>query len=329
VRDADRLPPPRPAPGEGRSWWRRVIVSPIVRGLAILVVVVLASGCAGPGGPSTAPGDQPLVVVATTGVFADLVRQVGGEAVSVTSLVPNGGDVETYDPRPADVAAIAAARLVVMNGLGLDDWLDALLRNAGGNATVLRLAEGLTGVTYLRGENGTPNPHLWLDVRNAIRYVERIRDALIAADPTRAVVYREGADRYLSRLSELDGWIRASMAAVPASARRIVAFHDAFPYYAAAYGITVVGVIVPTPGQEPSAAQLAALVEAIRSQGVRVVVAEAQYRDQLARTLAAETGVTVTSDLYTDTPGPPPADTYEGLMRWDTERLVAAMEGRR
>jgi ABC-type Zn uptake system ZnuABC Zn-binding protein ZnuA len=119
------------------------------------------------------------------------------------------------------------------------------------------------------------------------------------------------------------------MAAVPASARRIVAFHDAFPYYAAAYGITVVGVIVPTPGQEPSAAQLAALVEAIRSQGVRVVVAEAQYRDQLARTLAAETGVTVTSDLYTDTPGPPPADTYEGLMRWDTERLVAAMEGRR
>jgi zinc/manganese transport system substrate-binding protein/manganese/iron transport system substrate-binding protein len=290
------------------------------------VTVAAAAACGGGTTPSPAQPGQ-LGVVATTTVFADLVAEVGGANVAVTSLVPKGGEVHTFDPSPSDVTALGDADLIVMNGLGLDDWLADLAAGAGVSAPLIRLAEDLQGVEYLAGEEDDEpvNPHLWLDVANGIRYAERIGAGLADADPTRAASYEAGTAAYVARLVELDGWVRAQIGAIPEADRRIVSFHEAFPYFARAYGLVIVGVVVEAPGKDPSAADIAALVDAIRASGARAVFSEAQFSPDLAAAIAEDAGVAVESDLYNDSLGDPPVDTYEGLIRWDVERIVEAL----
>jgi ABC-type Zn uptake system ZnuABC Zn-binding protein ZnuA len=297
------------------------------RSLALAgVVMALVAACGS--GPVATPGaGTPLRVVATTTVFADLVRQVGGPAVDVRSLVPKGGEVHTFDPTPSDVGRVAAADLIVANGLGLDDWLTGLSRDAGTKAPILRLAEDLPGVTYLEADGGTANPHLWMNVAYAAAYVARIETALTAADPSEASAFHAGATAYGTRLLALDGEIRSQLAAIPAPDRAVVSFHDAFPYFAAAYGIRIVGSLVASPGQDPSAGTVASLVDAIRTNGVHLILAEAQFSPKLAATIAAETGATVVTDLYTDSVGDAPVDTYEAMIRSDAERIRAAIGG--
>ena len=228
-----------------------------VRLPALLLGVLLATAACS--APPVASGDAGgrLQVVATTTLLADLVRQVGGSRVDVASLVPKGGEVHTFDPNPADAERLVRARLVIMNGLGLDDWLAGLIAKAGATASVVRLAEDLPDAAYL-GTDGAPlaagavaNPHLWMDVGYARGYVARIADALATVDPPGAAAYRTGAQAYDARLGTLDGWVRTTLAEIPAADRRIVSFHDAFPYFAAAYGLTVVGTVVGSgPGPE-------------------------------------------------------------------------------
>jgi zinc/manganese transport system substrate-binding protein/manganese/iron transport system substrate-binding protein len=278
-------------------------------------------------------------VVATTTVLADFVRSVGGTKVVVDSLVPKGGEVHTFDPTPDDIAKVADADLIVMNGLGLDEWLGDLATDAGAADTpVVELAEGLEGVTYLAGEEHEDeeeeegghadeafNPHLWLNVAYAQKYVEKVTEALKSADPTDAATYDSNAAAYQARLSELDAWARQQIESIPAENRKIVSFHEAFPYLAAAYGLEIVGVAVEAPGQEPSAGEIAALIDAIRAASVKAIFSEVQFPSDLVDRIAAETGATVEAELYNDSLGDPPVDTYEGLIRWDIEKIVAAL----
>jgi manganese/iron transport system substrate-binding protein len=298
--------------------------------IGALAVALLAGACGAgaPAGSSTpTPNPDAIPVVATTTVFADLVAEVGGPRVRVASLVPKGGEVHTFDPDPADIQNVAAAKLIVRNGLGLDDWLESLVRDAGTGAPVVTLGESLDGVNYIQGDNGAVNPHLWMDVAYTERYVDRIADALANVDPAGAEEYRRRATDYNATLARLDGSIRDRLAAIPPADRTVVSFHDAFPYFAAAYGLTIAGNIVNAPGQDPSAGQVAALVDAIRSSGVSAIFAEAQFNDALAVTISDETGVPVVTDLYDGTLGDPPADSYVGMMKWDADRIVSAITG--
>lgn len=290
--------------------------------VAALAWVVAA--CGSPSQDQSAPGK--LSIVASSTVFADLVTQVAGSTAAVSSLVPKGGDVHTFDPRPSDIEKLAGARLVVMNGLGLDDWLARYVTASGAaDATVLTLGVDLPGVDYLRGEDGATNPHLWMDVANARRYVDRIRDSLSAIDPAHATTFADNAAHYDRELEALDTTIRADLASIPAERRQIIAFHDAFPYFAAAYGLKVVGTVVSSPGQDPSAANMARLVDVIRDQHVRAIFTEAQFSPKLVRQIGDETGATVEGDLYDDTLGDPPVDSYLGMLRWDADRVLAAL----
>jgi len=241
--------------------------------------------------------------------------------------VPKGGDVHTFDPRPSDVRRVSTAGLIVRNGLGLDDWLTRLVEDAGTNATVLTLGEQLDGVQYLDGTGSTTNPHVWMNVAYGVKYVERIEAALAAADPQDASAFASGAAAYTAALTSLDQSIRARLAAVPAQNRVVVSFHDAFPYFAAAYGLTIVGTIIAAPGQDPSAGQIADLVAQIKASGAKAVFAEAQFNDALAQAIAGETGVTVVNSLYDDTVGNPPQDTYAAMMQWNADQVVAALAG--
>jgi ABC-type Zn uptake system ZnuABC Zn-binding protein ZnuA len=237
--------------------------------------------------------------------------------------VPAGADVHTFDPTPSTVVKVGAAKVIVMNGLGLDDWLDKVVTNAGGVQPV-KLGS-LSDVDLIQGEGG-PNPHLWMNVAYAEEYVDEIRAALSAADPGHAADYTRNASGYAQRLTDLDAWVRQQMDAVPAANRRVVTFHDAFPYFARAYGLEVVGVAVDAPGQDPSAAQIAALIGAIRVTGVKAIFAEGQFSPKLVEQLAAETGTKVVSDLFDDSLGNPPVTSYEAVIRWDVSHIVDALK---
>lgn len=297
---------------------------------AVLALLALAatlagvlSGCGSPGA-----ADNRLQVVSTTTVFADMVARVGGSRVESISLVPKGGEVHTFDPTPSDVRHLVEAGLVVRNGLGLDDWLANLARDAGTKAPIVALGENLPGVRYLGGNAAsgtTPNPHLWLDISYARLYVSRIAESLSTADPAHAAEYRERAGAYDAELAALDAETRSRLAAIPEADRTVISFHDAFPYFAAAYGLTVSGTIVEAPGQDPSASSVERLVSTIKREGIRAIFAEAQFNDALARAIAAETNAVVVSNLYTDTLGDAPLDSYVAMMRSDVDKVVAAL----
>jgi ABC-type Zn uptake system ZnuABC Zn-binding protein ZnuA len=171
------------------------------------------------------------------------------------------------------------------------------------------------------------NPHLWLNVAYAAKYAQRIAAALGAVDPGHAADYAAGLAAYGAVLDQLDATVRTTLAAIPEAHRTVISFHDAFPYFAAAYGIRIDGTIIDAPGQDASAGRVADLIRVIRANGVRAILAEAQFNDELARTIADETGAVVVSQLYTDTVGDPPQDTYVGAMTWNLEQVAAALGG--
>jgi ABC-type Zn uptake system ZnuABC Zn-binding protein ZnuA len=299
-----------------------------VRPAIVAVALALTFGaCQAANSPAPSGLDGRLTVVTTTTVFGDMVQQVGGDLVTATSLVPKNGDVHTFAPRPADIQAVAQAKLLVMNGLGLDDWLEKTITNASASGTpLIRLGVDLPGVEPLPGEEpGTQNPHLWMDVRYGEAYVDRIAAALKSADPANATRYDTQASAYRQRLEALDASVRSKIASVPEANRKLVTFHDAFPYYARAYGITIVGVAVAAPGQDPSAAYTAQLISAIRDAHVKAIFSESQFPTKLVDQLAAETGAKVVSDLYDDALGDR-VDSYEALITWDTDQLVSALK---
>jgi ABC-type Zn uptake system ZnuABC Zn-binding protein ZnuA len=290
---------------------------------AAAAVLVMATACAAPTG-SGQTGRTP--VIASTTVFADMVAQVGGDLVTVDSLVPANGDVHTFSPRPSDIQKLASAKLVVMNGLGLDDWLKDTITSVSSHAPIVELGPTLPGVDYLQGEDGPANPHLWMNVAYAQGYVDRIAAGLKQADPANAAAYDRQAAAYRQRLDDLDAWVRQQIGTIPAENRRFVSFHDAFPYYARAYGLEIVGVAVEAPGQDPSAAYTAQLIDAIRAAHVKAIFSEAQFPARLAQQLAQETGASVVAELFDDSLGDPPVTTYEAVIRWDTEQFVKALQ---
>jgi ABC-type Zn uptake system ZnuABC Zn-binding protein ZnuA len=288
-------------------------------GLAVACGASAAShGAASSGSPAA------LRVVTTTTIFADIVHQVGGDHVTVDSIVPAGVGPEDYEPRPDDARRISEAELIVSNGVGLDDFLDKIV-NAAGNATAERLVlgDGIPTVTV----NGEENPHFWLDPTLVERYyVPAIRDRLTKLRPDAAADFAAAADAYAEQLRKLDATNVEKIATIPREHRKLVTFHDAFPYFAEHYGFELIGVILENPGQEPSAADLAALVKKVRAAGVPAVFSEAQFDPKLAQTLADEAGIArVVTTLYNDALGPSPADTYIGLMTWDVDEIVEAL----
>lgn len=296
----------------------------ISRALATAMSVGLLLAACGPGAGASPNGTGGLRVIATTTVFADIVRNVGGNRVSVDSIIPAGAGPEDYEPKPDDAKKLADADLIVSNGVGLDDFLNGLVDAAGQHAAPrLVLGDGTPPIIV----NGEPNPHFWLDPVLVIdHYLPKIATALTKLDPADAATYEANRAVYASKLAELDTASKAKIETVPLANRKLVTFHDAFPYFARHYGFELIGVILANVGQEPTAADLAALVDTVKAAGVKAVFSEAQFSPDLARTLAEEAGVaTVVTTLYNDTVGPPPVNTYITMMEWNVDEIVKAL----
>jgi len=292
-------------------------------GISVVAIAVVTLACAAKDAPSTSPGAG-LRIVATTTVLADIVQNVAGDRATVVSIIPPGVGPEDYEPKPDDARALDGADLIVSNGAGLDDFLDRLISSGqGGETPRLVLGDGIPTIEV----DGEPNPHFWLDPSLVVEhYLPAITNALEKVDPDGATTYRANAATYAASVTAMDRDLQDEVATIPEANRKLVTFHDAFPYFARHYGFELIGVILPNPGQEPSAGELAALVDTVKSAGVHAVFSEAQFDPALAHTLADEAGITnVISTLYTDALGPAPADTYLGMMRTDMAAIVDAL----
>ena len=287
--------------------------------LALALALALLSGC----GSEAASGDAPRVV-ATTPIVADMARAVAGDRADVEQLLQPNTDPHDYEPRPGDVQAVADARLVLTNGLGLDDWAGGVVDRSGGDPEVVDLSERLP---VRRGDD----PHWFQDPRNARAAVERIRDALIEADPDGAQTYRARARDYLTELATLDESIQTCFEQVSPARRKLVTDHDAFGYFASRYGIDVVGAVIPgqTTQAQPSAADTKELADLIEREDVQAIFPEESLNPRLAEALADQTGVTAEHQLYGDTLGPEGSSgaTYVGMQRANADSMVRGFTG--
>ena len=283
--------------------------------LSIIPVLVVALAavvaCADSDDP---PAGEEIRAVASLEIFADLASNVGGDRVHVVSLLPSGADVHTYELPPSKVADVAQADIIFLNGLDLEEQVGEIART-NANGPVVELTEGLPVIDG--------NPHLWLDAQLAVGYVERIRDELTNIDPDGRTVYETNAAVYLEELTTLDLEMELAIATIPAESRMLVTFHDAYVYLAQRYGLEVVAVVAPSPGQEPSARDISDLSDAI--QGVPAVFKEPQFNADVLDLVAEEQGVPVfdlLSDAYVDGVG-----TYIQLMRFNMNQLMEGLGG--
>jgi ABC-type Zn uptake system ZnuABC Zn-binding protein ZnuA len=268
-------------------------------------------------------------VVATTTIAGDLVHNVGGERVEVDTLVPAGADPHGHEPRPSDAVAIAEAELVVKSGGDLDEWLDELIENAGGDAAEVTL---LDSVRTIRSDDEI-DPHWWQDPHNAILAVEAVRDALVDADPDGRRAYERNARAYIAELRALDDEIERCMRRVPPEKRKLVTTHDALGYFAERYDIEVIGAVIPSLSTQaqPSAKDVDALVEQIEDEGVEAIFPEAAVSQRLERSISRESGAEVGGELWTDSLGDEGsgAETYVDAMRANANALAEGMSGGR
>ncbi|HEV7911496.1 MAG TPA: metal ABC transporter substrate-binding protein [Methylocella sp.] len=268
-----------------------------------------------------------LPVVATFSVLADFASNVGGERIEVAALVGPNGDTHVYQPKPADAKELGAARLIVVNGLGLEGWIDRLIKASGAKAPVIVATKGIKPQQMREEGRVGLDPHAWQSIADAKIYVANIRDGLIAADPEGASAYRANANSYLGKLDALEKEVTAEIGKIPPGRRQIITTHDAFGYFGTAYGFRFIAPEGVSTETEASARDVAKIIRQIKAQKIPAVFLENVTDPRLMRSIAAESGATVGGTLYSDALSPPngPASTYVDMMRNNVRELAAAL----
>ncbi len=298
--------------------------------LALLGSIAACSANAPANTPTAPAGTHKIIVVATTTQVTALTKVVGGDKIDLTGLLKANVDPHEYEPTPEDVRTVAKAQVIIINGVGLENWLGKVIANSGTRAPVIDTSKG---VTLRKGDPAEPqgDPHIWFAVPNDVIMLHNIRDGLIQADPANADTYKANTAAYEKTLNDLDQYIQQQIASVPADNRKLVTNHDVFGYYTDRYGLAFVGSIIPSmdTNSEPSAQDLAKLVEAIKAQHVQAIFTESSINPNLANQIAQEAGVKVVNGaLYGDTLGPAGsgADTVDGMLKFDTDLIVSNLK---
>ncbi|WP_298242951.1 zinc ABC transporter substrate-binding protein [uncultured Bradyrhizobium sp.] len=265
-----------------------------------------------------------LNVVASFSILADFVRNVGGDRINLTTLVGADSDVHVYTPAPGDAKRIAAARLVIVNGLGLEGWLPRLVQSAGSKAIVVTVSAGIAPLKL----GSAADPHAWQSIPNVKIYVADIAKALAAANPDDAAFFSAQAQAYLDKLETLDREVREAVAKIPPERRKVISTHDAFGYFSAEYGIRFIAPLGVSTETEPSARDIAAIIGQIKAQKIPAVFLENISDDRLIRRIAAETGAKVGGTLISDglTGEKGLAPTYIDMVRHNIKALTSALD---
>ncbi|MDQ0304055.1 metal ABC transporter substrate-binding protein [Ancylobacter polymorphus] len=293
-----------------------------------------------------------IPVVASFSILGDFVKEVGGDRVSVTTLVGPNGDAHVFQPAPADAKKVASAQIVFVNGLGFEGWIDRLVKASGTKAEIVVATKGITPREMAdededdhaaqghkdhdhdhakKGEHdhdhGGTDPHAWQSVANAEIYVANIRDALIAADPAGKAAYEANASAYTAKLEALDAQVKAAMAAIPESRRRIITSHDAFGYFGAAYGVEFIAPQGVSTESEASAKDVARIIRQIKAENIPAVFMENISDPRLVKRIAKETQAKIGGELFSDalSDDKGPASTYIDMMKNNITQLSSAL----
>ncbi len=311
--------------------------------IVAVFLISLAYGCQVNPVPTPQVGEAGLIVLAAESFLADIAQNVAGERLTVETLLPAGLDPHAFEPTPKDVARIADSDILIVNGAGLEEWLENITEAAGGERLVIEASAGLTprhrssggacGASSQiaeGGHDGEGDPHFWLDPSLVIHYVENIRDGLSQVDPQGEDQYTLNADAYTARIMELDSWITSQVDQIPSDRRLLVTNHESLGYFADRYGFQLTGAILPSfsTAASPSAADLARLADCIRSTGAPAIFLETGANPQLAEQLAQETGIRVVTELYSHSITPPNgnAPDYLSMMKYNTQTIVNALK---
>jgi ABC-type Zn uptake system ZnuABC Zn-binding protein ZnuA len=337
----------------------------LIFGLVAVVIVSLSVACgdnSDDGDEGGADGNRPLVVATTTQIEA-LTREVAGDLVSLEGILPAGADAHEFEPTASDLVAIEGAQLILRHGIGLDEWLDDTIE-AGSSATVATVTEGIelqepalehaheeeeehaeedeTAEGGERADEGEAteedehaddeeglDPHVWHDPDRVKTMVLNIAAALGEADPDNAATYDTNAAAYNEKLDQTKAEVQALIDEIPADNRKLVTNHDAFGYFASAFGLEIVGAVIPSTSTEaePSAEETAELLETIEHEGVKAIFAESSVNPDLARTLAQDAGVAIVDDLYGDSLGESGsgAETVDGMLLANAQKIADAL----
>ena len=304
-----------------------------LRRIAVLMLVPLLAASCSSGGPA----GEGVHVVTTVSPITNIVQNVGGDRISVTGIVPEGTNSHTFEPAPSDAAVMEDADIVFINGLHLEEpTLDLAEANVGDDVPIVQLADRtISEDEYIYDfsfpeSGGFPNPHLWTNPLYAKEYAEIVKDELTAIDPEGADTYQENLDAYLERLDELDAAVREATETVPEDDRKLLTYHDSFPYFAREYGWDVVGAVQPSDFADPAPQDVAALIDQIRDEHIPAIFGSEVFPSPVLEQIAAETGATYVDDLRDDDlPGEAGDEghSYLGLMVFDFETIVRALGG--
>src|SRR3990172_5853427 len=279
--------------------------------------------------PATAAPSGGLSVVATTSIVADVVQQIGGDAFTVTTLLPLGSDPHSFQPSPRDMALVADASVIFANGAGLEEFLQPLIENAGAQARVVEVSEGISLLEAApeeseAGDEHTGDPHTWVDPNNVLVWVENIQAALTELDPDNAADYQANAERYKSELKAMDTWIVEQVATIPPENRVLVTDHLVYGYFAERYGFEQIGAIIPgfSTISSPSAKDLAAIESAIQAHNVKAVFVSESTSPTLVQRVTEDTGVDMVR-LYHGSLSEPdgPSATYIDMLRFNVNAM--------
>jgi zinc/manganese transport system substrate-binding protein len=280
-------------------------------------------------GATGARAEPRLKVLATFSILGDLVQQIGGGDVAVSVLVGPNGDAHVFQPSPADVARVRDAKLVFVNGLGLEGWMPRLVQASGSKAPLITVSKGIQPIRDEDPEHGGLDPHAWQNVANVRIYAGNIRDALVAADPGGRAAYEAHAQAYLAALDVLETEVRITIGNIPPANRRIITTHDAFGYFAKAYGMTFIAPQGVSTEAEASSRDVARIIRQVRASKVPAVFLENISDTRLIEQIARETKARIGEKVYSDSLSEPggPAATYIDMIRHNTRAFAAALGG--
>ena len=278
-----------------------------------------------------ARAEKTIQVVTSFSILEDMVKSIGADRVNVTTLVGPDGDAHAYEPTPAAAKSVSEADLVVVNGLGLEGWMDRLIKASGYKGTVVVASTGVKPRTMKDEDKGgriMTDPHAWQDLDNGVIYVKNIAGALALADPAGAAAYKGLADAYTAKLADLNTWAKSEFSSIPEQKRRMITSHDAFGYFGGAYGIKILSPMGLSTESEPSAGGIKTLIRQIRKEKITAVFVENISDPRMVEQIARESKVSVGGELYSDALSKPdgPAPTYVDMFKNNVTQIVAAMK---
>ena len=287
------------------------------------IVVALALGLMAQGAMA-----KTLNVVTSFSILGDITQEVGGDRVNVTTLVGPDGDPHTFEPSPQDSALLSKADVVVVNGLGLEGWVDRLIKASGFKGELVVASTGVKTHTLNEEGKTVTDPHAWNSAANGAIYAQNILNGLIKADPQDKAALEASGQRYIGQLTEIDGWAKKQFTAIPLAKRKVLTSHDAFGYFGRAYGVTFLAPQGLSSESEASAAQVAALIQQIKADGVHTWFMENQLDPRLVKQIAAATGAQPGGELYPEALSKPGgvADSYVKMLRHNVELIAASMK---